>query len=498
MVSKKLGILFLAGVVLAFFAGFFAERILPSSPQSNTGDMFEYIIESFDNYYYYDIDDEEVHDAFISAMEATINKIAEDNNDPYTRLLATPLASGATDDEKFIGIGISFLFEENNLRVGYVYPQGSAHLKLYPYDLVIGIKQEEDIIYFNDLSDSDDVLEIISGSIDETKEFVVKNPDGLETIVSITYKEISTPTAHSKDLGETNIAYLKIERFAGSSEATPGTAQVFQNTLNALEQTILQGENKTLILDLRDNPGGALTALHNQGVSSLLPGITQQLLTRNLEKPLFTMIPKTGTVEAFYGALAQKKPYDIKVLVNEHSASAAEVLAASLQTEGGYELYGRTTYGKGVYQNQVRLKDIKGIRYYLVFTEGKWFYDGDKNVSDTPLVVSEIEKSGIKSIDMPVYEGEMTYDHVYEALAKYQAFFNVYYDLEGLDALRTDGYFDIKTRDIIFQFNIEHEISGQVLGLLTARKIHEIYMDDLFDLAKDDELQTLIQMIKNG
>ena len=498
MVSKKLGILFLAGIILAFFAGFFTERILPSSPASNTGDMFEYIIDSFDNYYYYDIDTEEVHDAFIAAMEATINTIAEKNGDPYTRLLATPLASGAQDDEKFVGIGISFLFEENDLRVGYVYHQGAAHLKLYPYDLVIGLKEDDEMIYFKDLEDSDAVLEMIAGNVDETKEFIIKDPDGIESVVAITYQEILTPTAHSKDLGETDIAYLKIERFAGSSDVTPGTAQVFQNTLNALEQTILQGENKTLILDLRDNPGGALTALHNQGVASLLPGITQQLLVRNLESPLFTMIPKSGKIQTFYGALAERKPYDIKVLVNEHSASAAEVLAAALQTEGGYEIYGRPTYGKGVYQNQVRLQDIQGIRYYLVYTEGKWFYDGEKNIEDTPLLVNEIENTGIKSIEMPVYEGEMSFDHVYTSLVNYQAFFNVYYELTGEDKLRTDGYFDTKTRDIVFQFNTEHEIAGQLLGLLTARKIHEIYMDDLFDLTKDSELQTLISMIKNS
>lgn len=498
MVSKKLGIMFLAGVILAFFAGFFAERILPSSPASNSSDMFEYIIESFDNYYYYDIDNEEVHDAFIASMEATINTIAEKNGDPYTRLLATPLASGASDDEKYVGIGVSFVFEDNDLRVGYVYPQSSAHLKLYPNDLIIGIKHEETVTYFKDLEDNDDVLEAISGNESELKEFIVKNPDGLEYTVTITYKEILTPTAQAKDLGEANIAYLKIERFAGSSAVTPGTAQVFQNELNLLEQTILQGENKTLILDLRDNPGGALTALHNQGITSLLPGITQQLLVRNLERPLFTMIPKSGTVQTFYGALAQRKTYDIKVLVNEHSASASEVLAAALQAEGGYELYGRPTYGKGVYQNQVRLQDIEGIRYYLVYTEGKWFYDGDKNVEDIPLVVNEIENTGIKSIEMPVYEGEMSYDNVYPALSKYQAFLNVYYGLTGLDVLRTDGYFDQKTRDKVFQFNTEHEINSQKIGLLTARKIHEIYMNDLFDLTKDVELQTLISMIKNG
>lgn len=498
MVNKKLGILFLASVILAFFAGFFTERILPSSPETNTTDMFEYIIESFDRYYYYDIDDEDVHDAFISAMEATINKIAEKNGDPYTRLLATPLASGATDDEKFVGIGISFLFEENDIRIGYVYPQGAAHLKLYPYDLIIGVKQTDEMIYFKDLEDSDEVLELISGSEGDVKEFIVKDADGNENIVSISYQEILTPTAYSKDLSESNIAYIKIESFASSSETSPGTAQVFQNTLNALEQTILQGENKTLILDLRDNPGGALTALHNQGVSQLIPGITQQLLTRNLEAPLFTMIPKSGTVESFFGALAEKKPYDIKVLVNENSASAAEVLAAALQSKGGYELYGRPTFGKGVYQNQVRLQDINNIRYYLVFTEGEWFYDGDKNVSDTPLVVNELPKTGIKSLDAPVYMGEMSYDHVYQELIDYQKFFNLYFDLTGLNQLREDGYFDLKTRDRVQAFNLEYGITGQTISLETARKVHEIYMDYLFDLTKDDELQELILIIKNS
>jgi carboxyl-terminal processing protease len=497
MVNKKLGILFLMSVILAFFAGFYAQRIIPFSPQTNSGDMFDYIIQSFENYYYYDLDDDEIHQAFIATMEASINKIAELNNDPYTRLVATPLASGPFDDEKFVGIGVSFVFEARDLRVGYVYPQGAAHQKIYPNDLIVGIKNGDEDVYFKDLNTVNDVLLLLSGEVDETKNFLILNPDGEEDVVSITYKEILTPTAYSLNLGEPNIAYIKIDRFSGASDGTAGTAQVFQNTLNELEATLLSGEGKTLILDLRNNPGGALTALHNQGVSSVLPGITQQLLTQNVEAPLFTMIPKTGTVQRFYGALAQKKPYDIKVLVNEHSASAAEVLAAALQTRGGYELYGRPTYGKGVYQNQVRLQDIKGIRYALVYTEGEWFYGDNLNVSTTPLHVNLIDNSGIQSIDMPVYRGEMTVDGVYQGLSNYQAFLNIYYGLEGVNRLRTDGYFDQKTKDVVFQFNTEHELSGDTIHLLTARKIHDLYMEMLFDLTLDKELQHVIDIILN-
>lgn len=498
MVGKKLGILFLVSVIFSFFAGFYAQRILPSAPTSNSGNMFNYIIESFENYYYYDLDDEEIHDAFIASMEATINKIGELNNDPYTRLVATPLATGPSDEEKFVGIGVSFIFEDLNLRIGYVYPQGAAHQKLYPNDLIIGIKDGENMIYFEELNRDDDVLALLAGEENDTKSFIVLNPDEEEVIVDITYQEILTPTAFSIDLGEPNIGYIKIDRFSGASENTLGTASVFQNALNTLESSILSGEGKTLILDLRNNPGGALSALHNQGMASQLPGITQQLLMQNIESPLFTMIPKTGTVQSFYGSLSQRKPYDIKVLVNEHSASAAEVLAAALHIEGGYELYGRPTYGKGVYQNQVRLQDINGMRYYLVYTEGEWFYGDGLNVSSTPLDVNMISESGIYQIEMPVYQGEMSIDHVYQSLGDYQAFFNVYYNLTGLDELRTDGYFDQKTRNIVFQFNTEHELSGDHITLETARIIHHIYMDFMNDLNQDHELQTLIDLIKQA
>lgn len=498
MVNKKLGILFLFSVILAFLAGFFAQRILPSTPQNNSSDMFDYIIQSFENYYYYDLEDEEIHEAFIRSMEAAINSIAEANNDPYTRLLAIPLSATPSDDEKFVGIGISFLFEDQNLRIGYVYPQGPAHGKFFPNDLIIGLRSEGNAILFKDLSSEDAVIQLLKGSLGDEKIFIVRDPLGNEHDVTITYQEILTPTAYFKNIGEANIAYIHITSFAGASETSVGTAAVFQDILNQLEQTILTGPEKTLILDLRNNPGGALTALHNQGQSSMLPGITQQLLQRNLERPLFTMIPKSGTIQPFYGNLSQPKPYDIKILVNEHSASAAEVLAAVLLTEGGYELYGRPTYGKGVYQNQVRLSDIRDVRYALIYTEGQWFYGDGLNVATTPLTVNLIESSGMRNLDMPIFKQVMSVNHVYQELSLYQAFFNEYYTLTGVDALRTDGYFDEATRLKVMQYNTEKELSGDTISLETARHIHLDYIFQSVSLDYDDELQVLIDLIKSS
>ncbi len=495
VISRKIGILVFFGFILTFFAGYYIESILPTEPTTNT-DTFQYIIDAFQNYYYYDIDDEDVHEAFIATMEATVNTLAERNDDPYTRLVATPLGAEPSDDEKFVGVGMGVTAEEGKLRIVSVYPNGAAAGLLYPNDVILGFVEEGVNQYFTVEDSQEDMFEKLAGELGETKQFIILNPDGEEQIVPITYQEILTPTVYQKTINEPNIAYIKITRFAGPSELSQGTAAIFQSILNDLENTKLTGEQATLILDLRDNPGGALTALHNRGSQGISPGITQQLLVRNLTQPLFTMVPKSGVVESFYGNLSAPKAYDIKILVNQFSASAAEVLAAALSLNGGYTLYGSPTYGKGVYQNTIVLQDIRGVRYSLIYTEGEWFYgDGLQNVHTDPLEVSSLDTDGIKSIDLPIYQGEMQADHVYEALGAFQAFFNYYYQLEGAEKLRTDGYFDEKTRLIVAQFNVEFEIVGDHLGLETARRVHDLFQIYDQDIIYDNEVNALIELI---
>jgi carboxyl-terminal processing protease len=503
MGNKKLGILFLVSVLLAFLSGYFSSQILPSLPVGSGDDTFEFITESFKNYYYYDIEDDEIQDAFLAAMEASVNSYAASNNDPYTRLVATPLNVSPSDEEMFIGIGISFIVEDYNLRVDYVYPQGAAVGLLYPNDLVIGIKIDDLDILFEDLDNEEDVLSYLSGELDDVKTMIVQDPDLNISYIDITYQEIPTPTAYAMDLGigNENLSYIKINRFSRYvPDSTVGTAKVFQDALNLLEteSLLIDSETKTLIIDMRDNPGGALTALHNQSSEGMIPGIAQQLLTKSVENTIFTMIPKNGKVQNFYGSLTQPKAYNIAVLVNEHSASAAEVLAAALKYYGGYELYGAPTYGKGVYQNQIRLQDIDDIRYSLTYTEGKWFYGDQLNVSTTPLEVNLIAQEGIKAINMPVYHGQMVYNTVSAYLSSYQSFLNIHFNFEGLSLLRTDGYFDTATKEAVERYQLENNLSVTgVINIETSRSIHDLYMEYLDDMIHDVQLQGLLDLLNN-
>ncbi len=496
MGNRKIGILFLGSVLLAFFAGFQIQTFLIDNEPEPFVDVYSEITQSLDRYYYYDLDDSEKNAAFLAQMVAIVDSYAKSNQDPYTRLSAIPLNTAPTGDESYVGIGITIANEEKNLRVQDVVYMGPSYQKLYPYDLIVGIMQNGNKMYFDTLDEKTESTSFLKGVLNEVKSLIVVNPDLEEVIIDITYAEIKTPTAYGSTL-DNNLAYLKITEFSSYIEGvTEGTAKVFSDVLNELEKDTLKDDSDTLILDLRNNPGGALTALHNKSQSGLIPGITQQLIIRNVEKPLFSMVNKNNIREDYLGGLVVAKPYDIKVLVNENSASAAEVLAAALSINGSYDLYGRPTYGKSVFQNTALLRTLNGISYYLTYTEGSWVYDMDKKVSEYPLDVNIIEQTGFNQIELLYYTEDLELDDVSYALSLNQKFLNAYFELEGVAKIREDGYFDQKTEDYIFQFQQQQSLNlSKKLDKQTANKMYDLLKRYQNDLAYDNQLNVLVDLI---
>lgn len=495
MGTKKLGILFLFSVILAFAAGYFSSNLVENKMVIESDEIFEYITKAFDEYYYYDIDSEEVYDAFLASMYAAVDSYAESNNDPYTRITAISESISPSSAESFVGMGIEFAFEDQQLSVSDVYQDSDLFGKVFPNDLIIGYMENDVAIYFNDLDDHSDVINYFSGDEGDIKEIIVENPEGNISEISFVLAAFETPTAYSLDLGYEDVAYIKISEFAGYEQGvSPGTNYVFNDVLNALESQTLLDEDDTLIIDLRDNPGGDLTALNNKG-TSLNPGITQLLIPYDLTTPIFSLVDKNQDASYYYGGLSEAKVYDIKVLVNGQSASASEVLAASLQTSG-YSLYGMPTYGKGVFQNSIYLNDIQNVRYYLTYTEGIWQYGDGLNVETDPLMVNEINQTGILTIDMPIYEHQLMLDMVDETLVDYQMFINEYFNLDEGAMIRTDGYFDDDTKNYVMQFQQENqlEVTGSI-NLETAQYIFITYKTLVEDVTNDQQLMTLLEMI---
>jgi carboxyl-terminal processing protease len=126
-----------------------------------------------------------------------------------------------------------------------------------------------------------------------------------------------------------------------------------QNTADELRQALEQLREegvKGLIIDLRDDPGGLLSA-------------AVEISDMFLEKGKVVSTEGRNTIPKSY--LAQKNsPYEelpLVVLVNQNSASASEIVSAALQDNGRATIVGQRSYGKGSVQNILELEDGSSV-----------------------------------------------------------------------------------------------------------------------------------------
>ena len=171
---------------------------------------------------------------------------------------------------------------------------------------------------------------------------------GTDTLsVTLTRAEIQVPSVRSATIAD-HILYVRIYQF------TTTTTDEFHSALTAG----LPGA-KGIVLDLREDPGGFITEADHVISEFVASGETFELRDRN------------GNVERHDVSgehLATTQP--LVVLVNANSASAAEIVAGSLQVHKRAKLVGTVTFGKGSVQQDFPLSDGADIhltirRWYL-------------------------------------------------------------------------------------------------------------------------------------
>lgn len=485
--KKWLGIFFIAAIFLSFAAGFVIKDIFPDRLFSQGSDIYETITSTLEDNYYYDLDDTITFEAYLASMEAIAAAYGSYFNDPYTRIEAF---SNVSSNTNFIGLGIYIDFKDNLPYVRDVIYEGPSYQKLYPGDQLLGVK---DSIDFTTLDSVDSIRNALTNLaiINQTVIFQVKNALGTTREVSITYDLIEDTNVTAHQFKDTNISYISIQQFNPYiNEDNIGTAQAFKETLSYLEANGLD-ENGILLLDLRNNPGGSLTALHNQGNPSLPSGIIQQLLPYDASVNYFSLIDNIGQVSNYKGGLSEPKPYDIVVLVNRFSASASEVLAGALESYG-YDIYGEETFGKYVYQNQIPITDLNDLTYVLVYTEGIWTYKNQVTIKDDPIDVIITPTLKIEDIYVLGFDEVMTENHVYENLKDIMRIINLYYDLD----LRVDGYYDPAISNVIK--NIQQQSSLTQTGEIdfeTFQIIYDLYLKVQYDIRYDQEVEYIVELL---
>jgi len=178
------------------------------------------------------------------------------------------------------------------------------------------------------------------------------------------------------------IGYIRITQFSAP------TADALQRALDDLFAQDMQG----LVLDLRNNPGGLVRSAVSVAQKFLKDG--ELIVTTKGRKY------KKGTIEQRAGGDVHYLDMPIVVLVNEGSASAAEIVAGALQDQGRAVLLGETTYGKGSVQSIVPLRSEKGSAIRM--TTAKYYTPSDKVIHgrgiepDIFVYVPPVEWSGVQ------------------------------------------------------------------------------------------------------
>ena len=303
-------------------------------------DIFASLIRELDTYYVDQIDPEQLLTVGIQAMLEEL--------DPYTEFIPEE----ESDDFRMLTTG-------EYAGVGaLIGNRGEGNIVIMPYT---GFPAQNGGMRIGDLLLKVDSIAVLKKTTSEVSE-LLKGP--ANTGVTVTVKRGEDTLRFSlnrKKISLKNVPfYGKLDEKTGYIKLSDFTTNASAEVRNALVSLKAQGATQ-IVLDLRDNPGGLI----NEAVEIV-----------NL------FIPKGKEVVKTIGKLQQvnytykttKTPVDkeigVIVLINERSASAAEIVAGALQDYDRAVLLGQKSFGKGLVQTTLPLSfntqiKITTAKYYI-------------------------------------------------------------------------------------------------------------------------------------
>jgi len=298
---------------------------------------------------------DDMNDAAIAAMVASLN-------DPYSYYFDMEAFDQYEENnkEEYVGIGVNVSYNAEAGTLTVTSPTAGAPAEkagILPLDLIVGV---DDLTLEKDGYNA--IIDHIKGGKagDIVKIHILRNGKALTFDVERAVITLDTITGKMLD---GDIAYIRISEFQHNS------VQDFKAALDDIKQKGAKG----LIIDLRSNPGGYADSVI-QMTDMLLPKGTIAYLEDN-----------KGNKE-YFESDAKCINLPMVVLVNEGTASAAELMSGSLQAYDLATIVGKKTYGKAVGQSPYMLTEETAI--YL--TSARYFTPKG-NCIDKKGIVPDVE-----------------------------------------------------------------------------------------------------------
>ncbi|MCL1787141.1 MAG: S41 family peptidase [Defluviitaleaceae bacterium] len=304
--------------------------------------------------------------------------------DPYTQYLSLEALEAfyTRTRGEFVGIGVRVLMDpaDNLLTLFRVFPDApAAQAGLIEGDKILQVDgvdvagfEQADIVALI-LGDAGTVVNIKIYRPDENRRFDVDITRARVIVPSVEYELIETENGRT--------GYIRIESFEQP------TYSQFVAALTTLEALGMD----SLIIDVRNNPGGLLGSVVN-------------IANRLVPEGIIVYTQNVNEVQNVRRATADYLGLPLVMLVNGHSASASEVLGGAVQDTGVGSLVGEQTFGKGIVQHLYTLSDGTAIK----LTVEKYFTPNGTSIHGiglTPDFVVEMDSSLTRRIgDLPMEE----------------------------------------------------------------------------------------------
>lgn len=386
-------------LVLGILIGFQLNKYLASKrPISNAverNDRLEEIIDIINARY---VDSLNADSLYEDAVAGILKHL-----DPHTVYIPARDMASVTEDMEgnFKGIGVEFYILRDTLMITSVVKGGPSE--------DAGIRTGDKILKVNDSSvigiSSEGIISKLRGMEGSNVRLDLYRPSE-QRVLTATVRRGVIPifSVDATYMVDATTGYIRINRFSAT------TYREFMKALRSLQDKGMQ----SLVLDLRQNPGGYLDAA-TAIADELIGGKKLLVYTegRNAEKEEY-LADKKGAFEQ--GRLA--------VLVDEGSASASEILAGAVQDWDRGVVIGRRTYGKGLVQEQFELGDGSALR----------------------LTIARYYTPSGRSIQRPYNKGREAYENDFE---------NRFHDgslmgMDTLDAADTQRFYTEERHRVVF------------------------------------------------
>lgn len=421
--------------------------------------LLDKVYNELDSNYYMNIDKEALYAGAVKGMVEALE-------DPYSSYMTTEETADfrMMIENEFVGIGVQVEQTLSGVYVTKVFENSPAES--------VGIS-EGDI--FSTI-DGEDVLEIplddligkVRGPKGTTVKIGMKRAGEEEDLIfDVKRDSIELEDLSYGLLGEdSSIGYIKINDFTGD---------IYAQFYDAY--TDLKGKKiKSLIIDVRNNGGGYLDQVLK--IADLFVDDS---------KPIYQEKIKNKVTKKEFGNKS-KEDIPVAMLINANSASASELLAASLSEINGSKLIGTTTFGKGTAQTTREYSNGSSLKY----TYAQWLTPDGNWINDVGIAPDfEVELSEKYSYNKVLISENLMYDQVNPQIVNAQ---KALVEL-GFNT-RVDGYYGKDTVEAVKQFQTENnlKVTGEI-DMDTANTINSKFQEHLTDQRNDNQIMKAIEVL---